>query len=367
VKATGGGSDAGRRAGRAHRRGVLPAVVLIAVLVAGGVAYWLRADAAGAPGAPDGQPAAPLKVPPRCPVSGLLVPRCGAWWGMYVPAAPGGGGLVGAVDRQEGNLGRPLGIVERYHDMSTGPDGTFPDRAEQVLGRNHLLLFSWAPVVWSTGAEYRFSAVASGALDRSVIIPEARRLRAFPHTVFLTFGAEADARIPDNGSAAEFAAAWRHIHDVFARLGVRNVVWVWTTTGFLARASTIAAAYPGSAYVDWIGYDPYNFFTCHHDPWRSFAQTVGPFYRWIEAHQFGGKPIMLAEYGTAADPAQPARQASWYRGIVPALRALPRLKALVLWNSVAAGCDVRLPAASTPAAAAYQQAGLSPYLTQANP
>jgi len=286
---------------------------------------------------------------------------------MYVPSSPGGTGLGAAVARQEMWLGRSLGIVERYHDMSTGRDGTFPNPAERNLGRSHLLLFSWAPVVWSAGTEYRWSTVASGWLDRSVIIPEAERLRAYHHTVFLTFAAEADASIPEDGSAAEFVAAWRHVHDVFSRLGAHNVVWVWTTTGYLARESVIAAAYPGSAYVDWIGYDPYNYFTCHHSPWQSFAQTVGPFYRWIAAQGSGDKPVMLAEYGTAADPGQPGREAAWYRGIVPALRALPRLKALVLWNSATSSCDVRLSAAPAAAGAAYRQAGLSPYLMQVVP
>ena len=28
-------------------------------------------------------------------------------------------------------------------------------------------------------------------------------------------------------TAAEFVAAWRHIHDVFARAGATNVIWVW--------------------------------------------------------------------------------------------------------------------------------------------
>jgi hypothetical protein len=351
---------------QAHGRAVL-AFLLLAALVVGGVIYWTRASPGGTPRGTAGPGGAGSQAAGACAVSAILVPRCGAWWGMYTPASPGGAGLGGAVAQQEQRLGRPLDIVKLYHDMSTGQNGTFPSPAEQELGRNHLLLFSWAPVVWSTGTEYSWNAVASGSLDRSVIIPEAKRLRAFPHTVFLTFAPEPDAAIPGNGSAAQYVAAWRHIHDVFSRLGVRNVVWVWATTGYMARVKTIAATYPGNAYVDWIGYDPYNYFTCHHTAWRSFAQTVGPFYRWITAQHFGGKPIMLAEYSTAADPADPGRAASWYRAIVPTLLELPRIKALVLWNSAVPGCDLRLNAASAAAVAAYRQAGLSPYLRQAIP
>jgi hypothetical protein len=294
-----------------------------------------------------------------CAVSAKLVPSCGAWWGMYVPVASDSE-LTGAVGSEERFLGRRLGIIERYHDMSAGPDGIFPDPAERQLARDHLLLFSWAPNVWSSGTWYPWRMVASGALDRSVIEPEARRLRAFGHTVFLTFAAEPDHVVPREGSPAQFVAAWRHVHGVFARLGVRNVVWVWTTEGYLPHAGTIAALYPGNSYVDWVGYDPYNYFTCHGAPWLSFSATVLPFYKWLISHNFGDKPIMLAEFSSAPDPRDPARAASWYRSVSTVARGLPDLKALIQWNATVPGCDLRLADGSA-AGRAYRQAGLSPY------
>jgi Glycosyl hydrolase family 26 len=301
-----------------------------------------------------------------CPVSALLVPTCGAWWGMYVPTLPSGQGLPSAVAGQDSRLGRPLDVVERYHDMSQSPDGIFPNRAEQQVGRRHLLLFDWAPVVWSTHTQYPWGAIASGALDRSVIVPEAERLRAYRRKVFLSFGAESDTSVSNADTPAAYVAAWRHIHDVFARLQVHNVVWVWTTTGYLPHTSTIAAMYPGNAYVNWIGYDPYNTFTCSDSPWQDFAQTVGPFYRWLSAKRFD-KPIMLAEYGSAPDSAEPKLEASWYSGIVPALQLYPHIKALILWNAATTQCDFRLSSMSAVARAAYRQTGLSPYLRQRIP
>ena len=92
---------------------------------------------------------------------------------------------------------------------------------------------------------------------------------------------------------------------MFAKIGVHNVIWVWTTEGYLPHERTIAALYPGNAYVNWIGYDPYNYYTCHQASWQSFAQTVQPFYQWLTTQPFGDKPIMLAEFGSAADPHQP--------------------------------------------------------------
>lgn len=300
-------------------------------------------------------------------MSRILVPACGAWWGMYVPAATDGSGLLAAVDAQEASLGRPLDLILVYHDMSTTPDGIFPNSAEEQLSHHHLLVFSWAPVVWSTGQEYSWETIASGALDQSVIIPEAIRLRNLGTTVFLSFAPEADSSVgASQGSPAQFVAAWRHVHDVFASLKVRNVVWVWTTTGYLPHESTIAAMYPGNSYVDWIGYDPYNYFSCRNSPWQSFSQTIGPFYQWLSARHFG-KPIMLTEYGTSPDPANPGLEASWYQDIAPAIKMYPGIKALNLWNSSTDQCNFMLSNQSAQAQAAYRQAGLSPYFRQQLP
>jgi hypothetical protein len=339
-------------------RAALAGLVVVALAVAGCTASG--AQDAGSPA--DGAPSASSSGG-DCGVSPILVPACGAWWGMYVPAAPDGSGLSAAVAAQQASLGRSLDLVVRYHDMSTTSDGTFPDAAEEQLSQHHLLLFSWAPVVWSTGQVYSFQTIASGALDQSVIIPEAQRLRSFHATVFLSFAPEADS---DPGSPSQFVAAWRHVHDVFARLGVRNVVWVWTTTGYLPHAATIAAMYPGNSYVDWIGYDPYNYFSCRNSPWQSFSQTVGPFYRWLTAQHYG-KPIMLTEYGTAADPADPGLEASWYRDIEPTIQADSGIKAVSLWNSATSQCNFMLSGESAAARAAYQQAGLSAYFLQQLP
>lgn len=300
-----------------------------------------------------------------CTVSATLVPSCGAWWGMYLPVDEDRQ-LPHKVHAEEKYLGRPLDIIERYHDMSISANGVFPDRAEQQIAADRYILFSWAADVWSQHSFYRWNTIAAGALDRSVIEPQARRIAAFGHTVFLTFSAEPDGSVPQQGTPEQFVAAWRHVHDVFARLGVHNVVWVWTTEGYLPHEQTIAAMYPGNAYVDWIGYDPYNYYTCHKAGWLSFAQTVQPFYRWLTRQPFGGKPVMLAEYGSAADPRHPALEAAWYAGIVPVIRHMPRLKALIQWNSSIPGCPLGVPA-NSPQARAFRQTGMSPYLRRETP
>lgn len=301
----------------------------------------------------------------HCTVSATLVPSCGAWWGMYLPTDDDSQ-LPHAVQSEEQYLGRPLDIVERYHDMSVSVNGVFPDHAEEQIASDRYILFSWAADVWSKHILYKWSTIASGALDRSIIEPQAQRIAAFHHTVFLTFSAEPDGAVPQQGTPAQFVAAWRHVHDVFAKLGVHNVIWVWTTEGYLPHEQTIAAMYPGNAYVDWIGYDPYNYFDCHQARWLSFAQTVEPFYRWLAAQPFGAKPVMLSEFGSAADPRSPDREAAWYRSIVPVIRQMPRLKALIQWNASIPGCHLGVPK-NSPQARAYRQTGLDPYFLRETP
>jgi hypothetical protein len=301
-----------------------------------------------------------------CSVSPLLVPACGAWWGMFVPT-PNGTELNAAVAAQDSSLGRPLDLILLYHDMSTTQDGMFPSSAEEQLSQHHLLVFSWAPVIWSTGQMYSWEDISSGGLDQSVIIPEAMRLKDSGTTVFLSLFPEADATAgTSQGSPSQFVAAWRHVHNLFAELKVRNVVWVWTTTGYLPHTSTIAAMYPGNSYVDWIGYDPYNYFSCRNSPWRSFSQTIGPFYEWLSSRHYG-KPIMLTEYGTSADPANPDLEVSWYQGIKATIKKYSGIKALNLWNSATTQCDFTLSNQSTQGQAAYRQAGLAPYFRQQLP
>jgi Glycosyl hydrolase family 26 len=372
---TGGRPDhRGRPARRRWRATALVAVVVLAAATG----YALRPQggkpsshpspaAQGASVRPDARSVKLHPAAQPCTVSPALVPSCGAWWGMYVPQPPAGS-LFRAVTAQESYLGRPLDIVELYHDMSDTANGIFPNHAEVRLARtHHLLLYSWAPANWDRNTVFKWQEIADGAIDQSVIVPEAERLKALGHPVFLSFSPEADSATASRlGTPAEFVAAWRHIHDVFAQVGASNVIWVWTTEGYLAHASTIAALYPGSSYVDWIGYDPYNFYTCHGAHWETFAQTVEPFYRWLTAHHLGGKPEMLAEFGSSPDPQQPGRETTWYQGIGPVVRALPHIKALVQWNSTVPGCSLQLADGSA-AMAAYRQVGLSPFFRQKLP
>jgi hypothetical protein len=283
------------------------------------------------------------RVATVCTLSAKLVPSCGVLWGAYKPASAGETWQT-TVTNLESQVGRPFDIVYRYHDFSgAGSNGAFPDSYEQSLAASgHLLMDNWQSLLYSNHVLIPWSSIAAGNYDASVIDPEALRIKAFGQPMFLAFDHEMDASVGAEGTAADFVAAYRHIHDEFARLGVTNVVWVWTVTGWSGHDSLYPSLYPGDAYVDWIGYDPYNFGSCHGNVWHSPSTVIDRFYQWLEANGYGNKPFMLPEYGTVTDPSNPNAAAQWYQQLPAALAAHPNIKAVDEFDTPFGRCNTSL-------------------------
>ncbi|MFJ2649209.1 glycoside hydrolase family 26 protein [Streptomyces sp. NPDC087420] len=313
--------------------------------------------------------------PTSCAPTTLLEPPCGAWWGAYVPYAENGS-LTDAVHGFEKKIGRKLDLVYNYHDMSgTDLDGTLLTPDERELGEDRMLMLAWESTVWTephhrnwTEKQLGWDKVAAGDFDEEIIDPQARRLKAYGKRIFFSFDQETDFRTPDAGTPEEFVAAYRHIYDRFRQLGVDNVVWVWTVSGYLGNAELMKKLYPGDAYVDWIGMDQYNYFQCHDSPdWLGFDRSQRPSYDWLRANISGSKPVMLAEFSTAPDPASPDRQRGWYEDIPKTAPTLPEVKALVHWNRPVPGANCDLTVNKGPALEGYREAGRDGYFNQPLP
>jgi hypothetical protein len=307
-------------------------------------------------------------APPACSVNSKLVPSCGALWGIYNPigSISGATNWTTAITSMESKVGRRFDLVKRYHDFSnTGSSGAFPDSHERTLASGGRIPFlSWVSTNYSTGADFRWADIAAGRYDASVIDPVARRLKTYGGKVFLDFDHEMDGRIRVNdGTPADYVRAYRHIRERFNAIGAGNVIFVWTTTGYLGNEAKIKASYPGDAYVDWIAYDPYNFFVCHDTPWKDFGTTVDTFYDWLMANGHSDKPFMLGEYGSAPDPRDPYRRAGWFRGQVAGMKAHPNIKAVMYYNSHGS-CSASTSSSisnDAPALDAFGDAGRDPY------
>jgi hypothetical protein len=287
-----------------------------------------------------------------CTMSAELVPTCGALWGAYVPGYN--------LTSLEAKVGRKFDVFQEYNDFSTGTNGQIPNSLDlPLINGGRILLSTWQPRVFSSGTNYSWSEIASGSLDASVIIPQAKRIQAIsPSKIFLAFDSEMDDASTHSTSAygtpAQYVAAYRHIHDVFAAQGVTNVVWVWTPTGYSGAYGTLASFYPGDSYVDWMGYDPYNFYSCNgNTTWKSTATTFGTYYNWVSAGNLGSvaasKPMILDEYGSHDNPANTTENEGWYESIPATLATMPRLKALSEFDSVGI-CDSRVDGPDTQAA-----------------
>ncbi|CAL9496747.1 hypothetical protein SUDANB58_03366 [Streptomyces sp. enrichment culture] len=356
----------GRPRGHRRRRLLLTsAAVTCAVLFA---VLALR----NASGPDDGSRTRPSAHDGTCRPTALLEPPCGAWFGAFVPHDKSD--LGEKVRAYEERVGRKLDIVYTYHDMSavegTRLEGQLLTEEEQRVGEDRMLLLSWESKWWGGTKRQQptWKQITDGELDASVIDVQARRVKDYGartgKKVFLSFDLEMDTRTPDNGTPAEYVRAYRHIHDRFRELGVDNVVWTWIITGYLGHADLFERMYPGDGYVDWIGYNQYNYYLCHRTGWLSFAQTQRATHEWIRTHLSADKPLMLSEFGSAADPDRPDRQADWYAQVPSVLKSLDGVKAALQWNYRDPGPHCDLALANDRSWASLRKAVSDPYLNQ---
>jgi beta-mannanase len=96
-----------------------------------------------------------------------------------------------------------------------------------------------------------------------------------------------------------FIAAYKRVHDIFESIAVDNVAWVWCpNNGSSPNESwnVPEVYYPGDSYVDWIGFDGYNFGTTQTwSGWTSFFNIYNALYQKFKTY---GKPIMLGEFAS---------------------------------------------------------------------
>lgn len=306
-------------------------------------------DSAGARSVPSGPVtlSPPKNQPQNCTVSVKLVPSCGALLG--VSAEPGGDADVADL---EARIQRKFDLVYEFH----GIDKPLPARDEERLvaeGRILHVNIEAKEFTEPSHPDVEWKRIIAGEFDEA-LRAQATGLGALGSPVMVTFDHEVDSpkRVGKRGTAAEFIAAWRHIHKLYAAAGAKNIVWVWVVTGYEGNTSSVPSVYPGNEYVDWLSWDPYNMAGCmtgkfKPKQWVSFAESVRPFYNWIQTQgaKHGidkTKPYLLSEFGTVQDPDDPTAAARWYAEIPAALEEFPQVKALQLWNSKVDACDFRI-------------------------
>ena len=173
-----------------------------------------------------------------------------------------------------------------------------------ITKRGALLLIDLDPTHQAVGS------IASGRYD-TYLTAYADEVLRFKLPVAISFGHEMNGDWYSWGwkhaQAAEFIAAWRHIHSVFAGVGANNVIWVWSVSPKGRRSSAQFFWWPGASYVTWVGLDSY-----YREPRSRFNTIVGSL---IHIRSFTHKPVLITE--TAVAPGRNAAEqvASLFMGV----------------------------------------------------
>jgi beta-mannanase len=159
------------------------------------------------------------------------------------------------------------------------------------------------------------------------------------------------------GGPAKYVAAYKHVHDVFVAEGALNVQWIWCPDNADVPNETWnhwTAYYPGDSYVDWIGFDGYNWGSTQPWGWQSFDTVFQQIYA---AYAGSGKPLIVGE---TASTELGGNKADWILGMdTSVMSAFPALKAIV-WFEINKETDWRVE--SSPASlSAFQQVARDPY------
>jgi hypothetical protein len=169
--------------------------------------------------------------------------------------------------------------------------------------------------VHAGGASWRQVANAAPGSDLYAdIVRWAQTIKARGGRVMVAYNHEPEAAPGGyRGTAPEFIAAWRRVVTIFNQQGASNVEWTLQMTAYSFKVSSgdprhISRWYPGDAYVDNVGADAYNWFTCGHGSGQyNELQTLGaPLLAFARAH---GKNASFPEFASHAT----SRRAEWLR------------------------------------------------------
>ena len=160
-----------------------------------------------------------------------------------------------------------------------------------------------------------------------------------------------------------FKRAYRHVVDRVRARGATNIAWVFHAMNYSIPQDTwnlIAQYYPGSDYVDWLGFSVYGEQYVE-DNWTPFLPLLDWPYKEICALD-PSKPIILAEWGVGEFPSRGSKSAFIQEAFESMQTKFPRLKAAVFWHERWQNEDTtysNLRANSSPEALAAYRRGVS--------
>jgi hypothetical protein len=288
----------------------------------------LPVDPSRPPSVPAGAKLVPLPSAP--PVDALRHPRQ-RFFGLYTEQSPYRWSEVDKVATAVGKVPSVAGY------FGAGDQAFRPDAAIAAWTRGMLPFLTWelrpqADMGPGRGDKprpgYSLAEIAGGSLDpyltryahavAALGLPIAIRLNHemngqwYPWSIFSAVNGR------DGKTGAEwYRLMWRHVHDIFAQAGAKNVLWVWSPNIITFARSDFRNFYPGDGYVDWIGLSGYYRRTTEVP---SFETTYGPTLRKLrDPARFPHvrKPILLSEVGATENGGS---KVTWINDLFAAFR-----------------------------------------------
>jgi len=272
---------------------------------------------------------------------------------------------MNAVADFEARAGKSASLVQFFQPFSQcGPSCSFygfpTTPMNDIRAHGSIPVLSWSSQSIPSNLnqpDFQLSDVIEGRYDE-FIRDFATEAKEWGHPFFLRFNWEMNGNWFSwsegvNGNASgQYAAAWRHVHDIFAAVGATNVSWVWCP--FVDPGGSLqdlTSLYPGDAYVDWTGLDGYNWGTNPSSPrgWRSFDQLFESSYKQITESIAPTKPLMIGEVGSSEHGGSKAEWIAETMAEVPV--AYPRVKALLWFDKFDDGMDWPIETSSGASAA----------------
>src|SRR4051794_36786972 len=218
---------------------------------------------------------------------------------------------------------------------------------KRLSDSGRLPMMTWEPWNHTTPSSnpYSLQAIAAGEFD-AYLSSQGKALAAVGAPVAVRFAHEMNGswyhwgQGVDGNTAADYVAAYRHVHDVVTAAGASNVAWVWSPITVISRPGVpLAPLYPGDGYVDWVGLSVY-----FSSPTSRFASDVPSTLRQLD--EFApSKPIYVAETSVLPGPDRPAM----IHDLISGLLTIPRLAGLTWFTHApqyASRIDTAPPAAA---------------------
>jgi len=251
------------------------------------------AAAAGSSSSPARQSpsASPSPVGPAYDITPLLNPAK-KYMGVEVPNAPDS---MAPVQQFAGWVGKKPNLIGAYVGWNTGLD---TQAVKSAWSYGALYFQVWEPF------NITMKQIAAGTSD-DYITRFATSVRALNLPIALSFGHEMNGDWYPWGTAdttaADFVAAWRHVHDLFVKAGATNVIWIWDPNDIYPVPNVpLQPLYPGDKYVDWVGVTGYWTNTGPHTYASLFLPTL------LDIRNFTQKPFIIAETSVQAGASQVA-------------------------------------------------------------